>query len=321
MTSSENTPRLGLVDLPTLSGPLTAAGFQLFGGGPFREAAAEIKSAAEQGPVAAIFVADSPQPGIKAWLTRMTTHGAVVVILRSDLPRLEVDGARSVDLPATVGELLAAAGLTSTSAAAAVGIDVDGAVTVVDSPIDSPAPAKAKTPAKTPAKAKAPTVAQDPAPAAQPVEPTPAETAPTGVTGFGVQTVQPPTVQASPILFAAQRRGAHPVPVEESVADAPAAPAPVGASPWDDEAPTSVPAAIPVAAAVAPAPVAVSASPWDDPPAAVEPKPYLPPRVAQEEDWFGQPAVVATSHTQQPAVAAPAPQPRVPSGPERLRRL
>ena len=147
MTSSANLS-IGLVDLPTLAAPLAAAGLRVIGGGVFREAAAEIKISAEQGPVAAIFVADHPQPGIKAWLTRMSAHGAVVVIVRADVPRLDTDGTVSVDLPATVAELLAAAGLTARSTAAgAVKIGLDGETAVQDQPATQDQPAFPDEPA------------------------------------------------------------------------------------------------------------------------------------------------------------------------------
>lgn len=306
MSSPQNTLRLGLVDLPTLTAPLSAAGFALFGGGPFREAAGEIKAAAEQGPVAAIFVADTPQPGIKAWLTRMTTHGSVVVILRGDLPRLEVDGARSVDLPATVGELLAAAGLTAVAAAdAAVNIDVDGAVKGAGAPASeipaSAAAVEAPALAKTGSTATKATATKATATKVQPVEAVSA------------------AVQASPILFADRRREAHP-PTDEAADDAlfvapdptpPAVASPATAtSPWDDEAPAAAPDAVvpePVGTIAPPAagPVTGPASPWDeDYPAAAEPEPYVPAPVAREEDWFGP--ATAPSRASEPAVAAPA---------------
>ncbi len=343
MSSSENTLRLGLVDLPTLVEPLTAAGFHLFGGGPFREAAAEIKSAAEQGPVAAIFVADIPQPGIKAWLTRMTTHGAVVVILRGDLPRLEVDGAQSVDLPATVGELLAAAGLTASdpaAAAARIGVDGEsiGSSAAQSSPV-APAetiPAKktpatkapaAKTPVAKTASAKSPTkIPADPAPDSKPSpEPAPDTR---------------PAVQASPILFAAQRRAETRPPADEHPVDEqpaenstlfqippaitpPTATPAITSSPWDDDAPDvptrSVPTpAVPTPAVpafavpVQPAPMPVipavpdasPASPWDTYPSAPEAEPYAAPP-AREEDWFGQPPALPP-RTSQPTPQAPA---------------
>lgn len=294
MTSSADLS-IGLVDLPTLATPLAAAGLRVIGGGVFREAAAEIKTAAEQGPIAAIFVADHPQPGIKAWLTRMSAHGAVVVIVRADLPRLEIDGARSVDLPATVAELLDAAGLTATSTdAAATRIGVDG---------ETSAPVPASTPSASSASALAPaptlglTTAADDTPADHEVDPAPAtipqviapadgaETALfdsiPGITPVVSTPVSSPAVDLTPA-----DTGSIPVPAPEALA---AAPVPACFRPFradpikfatarraakateaaDDDLDT--PAAVPVVQAARvhlvpalPASAVRSASPWDD---------------------------------------------------------
>ena len=294
MSSSENTLRLGLVDLPTLTGSLAAAGFHLFGGGPFREAAAQIKAGAEQGIVSAIFVADRPQPGIKAWLTRMAGLGAVVVILRDDQPRRDIDDARSVDLPATVGELLAAAGLSTIhAAAAAVRIGVDGQT--VDSAATHPVRA-------IPAQAQ---------PLWQAAAPPALE--PASAPAFDTIPVRPPAVQATPVLFADKRRAETRPPAETYAAQAAPVPGPipvpipvaVAASPWDDAptAPAGITPATPAIPAVRP-PSATgfgAASPWDEPAAAAAAAPPVDfiPAVHREEDWFGQ-AVAGPSRTQEP---------------------
>lgn len=277
MTASQ-TARIGLVNLPTLTTPLTSAGFQLFGGGPFREAALAIKAAAESGTVSAIFVADRPEAGVKAWLTRMISHGSIVVIIREDVPRLDIDQARSVDLPATLGELLAVAGLSVDLALAAIRIGVDGHA---EAESDPDLPALASLPAL--------------------------PSATVGVSAFD-------DVLASPIAFAAvraaQASSAQAIAAHAADAADTAAAARRQASPWDDEVDQR-----PESSQLATPPM--TASPMTTPPMTTPPIPVppffrqpIPARHGIPLESAGNPAARATPWDESAAVivevAAPA---------------
>ena len=109
MTSSSR-PALGIIEAPDVAVALELLGFAVIGGADFRQAAAAIRQheLADSMPVIAI---DSARVGLRGWLTKQEALGARVVILRQsaafDLP---AELGRSVQLPAAVNDVMAAAG-------------------------------------------------------------------------------------------------------------------------------------------------------------------------------------------------------------------
>jgi Mrp family chromosome partitioning ATPase len=110
MTTNSPRPTIGVVENPDLAAALQLLGFDVVGGGNFRDAALAVRNHGESGSIPVI-ISNVSRPGLRAWAEREVVSGSRLIVLRTEPagPVLESTGI-SVDLPATVNQILAAAG-------------------------------------------------------------------------------------------------------------------------------------------------------------------------------------------------------------------
>lgn len=104
-------PQIGVVESADLALTLTLLGFEVIGGGEFRDAALRIRQHPAQAPIPVI-VADLNRPGLRAWAENQAAAGSHIVVLRPSPEAVAVSATTGASLavPATVNQVLAHAG-------------------------------------------------------------------------------------------------------------------------------------------------------------------------------------------------------------------
>jgi Mrp family chromosome partitioning ATPase len=246
-------PTIGLVELPELSEALRQMGFRIISGQTFPEAASAVKTTIDAAQATAdtsgepvdafpILIADVHRPGIKAWAQKLSRTSPVLILRTGAEHYIVAEGARSIQLPATIADILSIAGLSAPDDDR-VHLTVGSTGSIQSSATPAPAaPVEQATFGNAvPVQAaftstddfRATWGQDDPAPVAQPVIAEPAPSAPA---------FAQPAPSTAPAPFAVPAPSA---PAAAPVAAAPAAPAAPMRAPWDTRP----------AAAVAPAPV------------------------------------------------------------------
>lgn len=115
MSSSDTTQtalRVGLLDLDNLGDALREHGAEVFGAGSFREAAQEIMQAFALGRLP-IITSDAEDEHLAGWVVQIAESEATqtVILREGDQRRIESPKSAEVQLPATLDEILTAAGL------------------------------------------------------------------------------------------------------------------------------------------------------------------------------------------------------------------
>lgn len=108
-TTDLSRPQLGVVEASAFARTLTLLGYGITGGGEFRQAAGDIRLHPNSSTLTVV-AADVPRAGLRAWLTKQAATGARVVVLRAGEASLPDDIGVVVALPASVNQIMAAAG-------------------------------------------------------------------------------------------------------------------------------------------------------------------------------------------------------------------
>ncbi len=120
---------VGLVELPDLRPPASAAGFETLSGSGLRETAAQIRSAMTAGTPMVVLAMQRPVTGLRPFLTRvsreLSSDHPLVLLTPAGAEPMDIPGAVSIPLPALLSDVLRVAG-ADTPQAATVLIDQDG---------------------------------------------------------------------------------------------------------------------------------------------------------------------------------------------------